>query len=251
LIQRYKIRTGFAGPSTGGTQGLSFTSTTESSKFITLPIYMNFDSVGQSDEIEKIVDRETFLAVNPIQDDETIRYLTRDGEGYKVNFSFFDGTNYAIDYTNTGFILPDDYSKNSFKRSFFRLYFYDTNDFDERNLLFFEELDVYNTKTPEIDLEKIYWRKNDSLFLNTTEDRIVYMTAQFFNAKDGLVRSFINLPSPTQVNITQFSSNPDWWSAPVKLINPRNNNGKYRFEPVSGVGSNTNNSFTLYEQVIS
>jgi hypothetical protein len=215
---------------------------------------MGFNLVGLSESVDDIIDEEVRKSVNPAYDGEQIKYKSYNTDGYNLTFRFYDenSNSFTTDYTAAGFDLPLDYSRNVFKKSYFRLYFYDVNEPQNRNLLFYEEIDVYNTTTPVIPLKKLYWFRNDTLFKDTLQNRDVYMIARFFNAKTGKIQDFINTPisTTTPLTITQYSNNSDWWSSPIRIINPKNNNGEYNFTTVVGVGANTINSITLTEQII-
>ena len=78
------------------------------------------------------------------------------------------------------------------------------------------------------------------------------MEARFFNAKTGRVNRFINPPVvivvPPKINV--LSNNHDWRSSELLIINPKNNNGNYRFRVEANVGANTINTITLTEYII-
>ena len=142
-------------------------------------------------------------------------------------------------YISFGF-NSGDYIKNNFNKSFFRLYFYDSIDVTTQNLLLTEDINISGSVEPKFDFNRLFWLKNDDLFIDSNNsERIVYMTANFFNAKNGKVYRFINPPTtqsqPLDINV--LNQNPEWLSVPVKIINPKTNGGKYQFKAVSDVGA--------------
>ena len=84
------------------------------------------------------------------------------------------------------------------------------------------------------------------------DNRIVYMDARFFNAKTGEVVRFINLPNNIQIpiQISALSSNNQWRSSKINILNPKNNNGLYNFKVVPNVGANTNSTITLTQYTL-
>lgn len=219
-----------------------------------LPIGEDFTQLGLSQSIDSLVFEETNNTINPYNDYEKIAYKTPTTDGININFRFLDeSTNtYVNDYSAMGFDTNNGLSKNSFTKSFFRLYFYDENEPENRNLLFFEELDVVGTKVPLLNLKKIFWYRNDYIFNTTTNNKTLYVVGRFFNALDGKVYDFYNLPLSytSPVDITQYSQNSTWWSSPMMLINPNNNNGNHIIAVLPFQGANTNNTITLTQRVI-
>jgi hypothetical protein len=199
-------------------------------KYITIPINLSFKPTGVGEAVDSMVKEEELKSINPTYDGEKIKYKSYNNGGYTVNFRFYNenSNSFVSDYSAAGFVFPEDLTKNNFNRSYFRLYFYDVNEPQNRNLLFFEEIDAYGTQQPIVDLKKIYWLRMDELFKTSLQNRTVYVIARFFNAKTGKIHDFINLPisTTTPIDIQQFSGNPDWWSSPIEIINPKKyNNG--------------------------
>lgn len=221
---------------------------------ISLPMSMFHTTVGINESINNLVQKEVEARITPFQDGEQIAYKTTELNGFTINFRFLNKlTNtFESSYIPAGFDVNTGLTKNSFTRSFFRLYFYDSKEFEKRNLLLFEELDVTGTITPTLKLNKIFWFRNDPDFIETNNNKTFYVVGRFFNALTGKVHDFMNLPLnyTTPINITQFSQNDDWWSSPVLIINPKNNNGNHNFSVIPFVGANTTNEITLTEQII-
>ncbi len=230
-------------------------------KNITIPINTHFNVVDYSEDISGFVDRETKKSINKIFDGEKIKYRSEKYNGIKVKFRFYDkdtntydSTSLTNGYISAGFEEDEINIKNNFKKSFFRLYFFDSNDSRSQNLLLTEDIDTFDSLKPEFILDRIFWFKNDELFLETTDNRSVYMEARFFNAKTGRVNRFINPPTtitiPPKINI--LSINPSWRSSEITILNPfaPPNNGNYRFRVEAGIGANTFNTITLTEYIL-
>jgi hypothetical protein len=222
--------------------------------YIPVKIPMEFTTIGIDDTTPNLIDFETEKIITPFVDGEQTAYKFIDSSGCTVNFRFYNKTTgeFEQDYGAVGFNTTTGLTKSSFLRSFFRLYFYDKNELENRNLLFFEELDVTGTIQPSLNLKRIYFYRNYKDFVGTNNDKNLYVIGRFFNASTGKVHDFINTPLnyTAPINITEFSQNPEWWSSPITVINPNNNNGDYNFSVVNSIGSNTTNTITLTEQVI-
>lgn len=221
---------------------------------IGIEIPMSNTQVGLTESINRLVVKETENSVNPFDDTEQIAYKTFDKEGIDIAFRFYDNvTNtFQQDYAAAGFNTISGLTKSSFLRSYFRLYFYDKNEPQGRNLLLFEELDVSGTIEPVLKLNRIFWKRSDLLFKETLENRTLYVIGRFFNALTGKVQNFINIPLTytSPINITDYSQNSDWWSSPIIVINPKNNGGDYNFDILPLNGANTLTTITLTEQII-
>jgi len=165
--------------------------------------------------------------------------------------------------------------KNGFKKSFYRLYFYDSNMLENRNVIFTEDINIgdpFNLTIgiipdPVVKIKRLYWLKNDEDFDplsgSTTNSPIYlnyktfYVEARFFNAKTGKVIKFINLPTTqtSPITIKYLADNPEYRTSPIKFINPKTNAlpsagpGNYNFVINSGIGANTSNSITFTEDV--
>lgn len=225
-------------------------------KNITIPIQLKSQPLDYSDNIDTFVDKETRKTINPIIDGERVKYISDPYPAINVSFRFYNKiTNtFGVDYKFAGFTDEDIKGKNNFKKSFFRLYFFDNNNNNTQNLMLTEEFNVFDTLTPEFDLNKIFWLKNDQIFLSGgTDSRFTYMEARFFNAKTGRVHRFINTLTSDALPITidELSENPEWRSSKIEIVNPKNNGGKYEFKTVTPYGSNTSDTITLTEYILS
>lgn len=227
-------------------------------KSITIPVNMNFFPVDYGEDVQDIVLAERIKATNPSFDAETIKYIYNNaGNDLYIKFRFWNSSasTYSINYENADIPTLDILkNKNGFKKSFFRLYFYDSSSGDTNNLIFTEDLDVDYTIKPELKFNRLYWLRNDDYFIKNNLNRKVYMEARFFNAKTGVIKKFINIPTSitTLIDINQYSqpSNHGWRYSPIEIKNPKLNNGEYNFAPVPLVGANTATVITLSEFVI-
>lgn len=216
---------------------------------VNIPINLDFSIDGKEDLIKEYENEVVEKVINPINDFEVVRFshdiwYTNEGEErYDLNheFYFYDRTKeiedtnsdddfrYVIDYN---FSDEDIYSgitfnnneiffyANSFRKSFFKIDLYDTNQTENQKLYLTiiiptqqgntKEVNigsqfVVNTvdiKTPSFKLDSvgdkegyfIYWLKNqDYLNINT-----FYASAKFFNAKTG---QFIRLTTEPQTSL--------------------------------------------------
>lgn len=263
MLIKYTIQNSFQ-EITGATTTLTGGTTNQLYKSILIPIGQNFYPVDYSDDVQKLVEQEVNKAVNPIFDAETIKYnfnnlTANNNKGLEISFIFFSGgsnnSQSGIDYKIAGFSETDiTKNKNGFKKSFFRLYFYDTNSGDTSSLIFTEDIDVDYTTTPKFSLNRLYWLRNDQYFVDNNTNRVLYMDARFFNAKTGKVHRFINPPIGTTlpIDILDYSkpTNRGWRTSRIEFINPKNNNGNYNFLVTPNVGANTNNTITMTEFIL-
>ena len=242
----------------GGTDGGLY-------KSITVPLGLNFFPVDYGEDVQDIVVAERKKAINPTFDAETTKYKFRDdnnplvnyGKGLLIQFRFWNTTSFTFttSYSAAYFTNLDiNKRRNGFKKSFFRLYFYDTNSGDTNNLIFTEDLDVGETTQPIIPFNRLYWLRNDEYFKENNNNRVVYMDARFFNAKTGKVTRFINPPTyiTSPLTIAQYSNtgNRDWRTSAIELLNPKLNNGEFNFRPYMPFGANTPSVITLSEFIM-
>lgn len=205
-------------------------------KTINIPIEIKFDTAGRDEIIDIYEDEVVQKAINPIIDFETTRFShslwdnddTKTQAHYK--FYFYNPTapndflltppsqaNWLDDYENAGFLNQEIYYfANSFKKSFFKLDFYDGKQTQNQKILFsvvlptqqgeMEPGTLFNNpnlqvmvKKPSMYLDYVgadkegfffYWLKNQT-FLSQTE---MYMSCKFFNAKKGQFVRMMNVP---------------------------------------------------------
>lgn len=239
MLIKYQIRNNFIS-STATTAVTTGTTINGAYKSILLPIGNNFLPVDYGDDVNKFVINEVRKSINPYFDGETTKYIYSDKD-LTISFRFWDEANSSLvqDYSAAGFTRNDILlKKNGFRKSFFRLYFYDSIDTENSQLLFTEDLDVGETTTPTFNFNELYWLRNDKFFIENNSSRVVYMEANFFNAKIGKILTLINIPDQyQQINMADYTSNPSWRRVPFLIKNPKLNFGYYNFIPNSG--SNT------------
>jgi hypothetical protein len=272
MLIKYQIRNNFqqdvlSSPNNGitATTGVvSGATNTRLYKSLNIPINLEFLPVDYGDDVQDIVLAEREKAINPIFDAETTKYTFNDitansGKGLIINFKFWDisantySTTYG--YEPTGITELDIRKKrNAFKKSYFRLYFFDTNSGETNNLIFTEDLNIEDTTKAIIPFNRLYWLRNDEYFIKNNNNRIIYMEARFFNAKTGKVHRFLNTTSTVPTSITQYKdiNNRHWRSSAIILKNPKLNNGIFNFLPntTGNNGLNSINTITLTEFIM-
>lgn len=215
---------------------------------INLPFQVKFENVGREDLLQQYEDDVLEEIINPVEDFETTRYSHKfwlDNNGIEntntfYSFNFFnrikdvdttlnaDSNLWVADYNYvddsvalnfSGITFTDKelyYYVNSFKRSFFKLDFYDTNDIENQQIYFtiiiptqqglYENVDIGTQSVPKpvkvrrpiFDLNFtgdkegyfIYWLKSRE-YIPYNE---FYMSAKFFNAKEGQFVRMMNRP---------------------------------------------------------
>lgn len=200
-------------------------------KFVNIPIQMDWDFTGRDNAIEAYEDEVAKEIVGVANDFEVARFAhdkhpNNDNTFVDYQFYFYSGVQSSVTastisnwinsylFTN-GFNTLEVYEyANSFKKSFFKLDLYDTNDESTqtnyltliiptqqgyvKNVNFSTYLSSINIKTPHYRLDYvgdkegffIYWLRNtDFLKIDT-----FYMTAKFFDAKTGQFIKFMNRP---------------------------------------------------------
>jgi len=258
MLIKYQIRNNFQ---TTTAQTVLFSGVTNTYKSINIPINTEFFPIDNGETIQNIVSQEEKNAINPTFDGETIKYTfnnisANSNQGLLVQFNFWNASasTYDISYSATGFTtLEVNKNMNVFKQSFFRLYFYDSNSGDTNNLIFTEDINVFDTTKPIIPFNRLYWLRNDDYFVKNNTNRTVYMDARFFNAKTGKVNRFINPNLPaTPLSVISYSdpNNRSWRTSEISIINPKLNNGNYNFNPIVPSGANTPMVITLSEFIM-
>ena len=233
-MDRIKIRNNFDGLIEypfGDNAGL-----TDSIKQITIPIKIDFNPMDYSDLLDGLIKEEQEKNINLIEDRETIKF---NNDNLTLEFNFYDGNGFTSSYFSAGFTNEEVQKKrNAFTRSFFRLDFFDSNIEQEQNLIYSEFLSVRDTTEPVFPLNRLYWFKNDNVFLEGG-NRQVYFSVRFFNAKTGVITRFLNGPITTPITIQQYSTNPSWRFAGINFVNPNANKDRLFFSlPINGnIGS--------------
>ena len=220
--------------------------------YINIPLELTFDFEGREDAINAYEAEIVKDIVNSPQDYEITKFAHSTytvGLGPFINnaktsinyqFYFYDFlndvtastvSNWAIDYQNASFTDNEIYYfANSFKGSFFKLDFYDTNNSENQRLLLSVILPTQQglkepgfigppnnlvnvqVKKPNFVLDYtgadkegfyIYWLKDKNYFPNNS----FYVSAKFFNAKKGQFVRLINEPQSTFTGPNIFNVN--------------------------------------------
>ena len=206
---------------------------------INIPIEMSWDNAGRSDSIDVYEEEVLDLIINPTEDFEVTRYAHKlyDNTKTDINYEFYflpplyqvtasTATDWVMSYTGESFTTKEIYYfSNSFKNSFFKLDFYNSNVIETQQIRatiiiptqqgetvtanIGTGLTTQNVaiKTPNFSLDYVgdkegffvYWLKNPTYITETT----FYMSAKFYNAKTG---DFIRMMIEPQSNLpNQFN----------------------------------------------
>jgi hypothetical protein len=225
----------------------------ELDRYLNLPVEITWDFSGRDqaiDEYEKTVLKEI---LGQSKDFEIIRFAHKpyQNENTSINyeFNFYDNlspvsantvtsNNWASTYVNEGFTIPEVYYQaNSFKKSFFKLDFYDTTSENTQKNYFtiiiptqqggFQNVPL-GPQIPNVDIKIptfkldyledkegffVYWLRNrDYIDIDT-----FYMSAKFFDGKLGVFVRMTNTPQP-QITPSKFTFNgADYFYYEVKL----------------------------------
>jgi hypothetical protein len=220
--------------------------------FINIPLEITFDFEGRGDAVREYETNVIKDIINPPQDSEITKFAhstytagmgpfinnVKTSINYKFYFYNFLSevtastiSNWAIDYQNASFTDNEIYYfANSFKGSFFKLDFYDTNVSENQRILLSvilptqqglkengligppNNLVSVQVKKPDFVLDYtgadkegffIYWLKDKNYFPQNE----FYVSAKFFNAKKGEFVRMINVPQSTFVGPNIFNIN--------------------------------------------
>ena len=236
---------------------------TQPVKSVVIPLTMDFKNTGYSDLINSLAQEEKEKNVNTVLDKETMKfssanYGTSENSNLKLKFHFINsGGTYANSYINAGFEQGDlDNLTNRLTKSFFKLDFYDSSNEVKQNFLFSEYLYVNSTTAPNFPLNRLYWLKRDTKFIDDDTYRELFIEALFFNAKDGTVRRFINRSIVSTVTLNEYRDNFTWRFAELMVLNPyttintifSNDNRLFYVTPFpQATNGNTDNLITFVE----
>jgi len=218
---------------------------TGTEEYINIPLEITFDMEGRGDMIREWENEVIKDIINPINDFEVTKFAHKDyyvlGElktDINYEFNFFNYLNtpmsattsdWGSDYQNASFTDSEIYYfANSFKNSFFKLDFYDTNQTENQtNLLSIiiptqQGLKEPGTIGPPLNQTSVEVKKpkfvldyagadkegfyvyglKDKNYLNRTE---FYVSAKFFNGKKGQFIRMINQPQSTMTGLSKFN----------------------------------------------
>ena len=213
-------------------------------KNIVLPLTLDIQPFDNSDLIDSWVSDEEKKSINQIKDAEKVKYKADNILGYNINFRFknLDDNTYNNDNEFVGFNLDEESKKNIFKKSYFRLYFYDGLDSETSNLIFVEDLDVVGKTKTEFKMKDLFLDKGPQIQI----ERKLFMEGKFFNAKTGKIQTFYNLPKNRNnvVGISEYDK--VWKRTPISVVN--GGNGRlFKFIREDELGGGT---ITLSEFII-
>lgn len=218
---------------------------TVNEQFINIPIELTFDMEGREDLISQWEDQVIEEVLNPINDFEITKFAHKDyfennvlKTSINYEFYFFDYltdltastiTNWNTDYENASFTDSEIYYfANSFKGSFFKLDFYDSNISETQTILLSVIIPTQQglkepgtigpplnqtqveVKKPKFVLDYsgadkegfyIYWLK-DRGYIDRNE---FYVSAKFFNAKKGQFVRLLNTPQSSFIGNNRFN----------------------------------------------
>jgi hypothetical protein len=200
-------------------------------QYISINKEQNFKTDVGSDENLKQFEEETLeKIINPLENYETVRHLHKpyniqyggfimEQTDIWYNFYFLSGNTYVPDYAPTDFTFKENSEiKSSFKNSFFRLEFFKTPNNElpnriNRRLVFAKNLSTalgekYFFESINMLIHKpifngsnyrnkenmyLFWFQDESVFNETTlTGDTFWVSAKFFNAKDGSIIDFTN-----------------------------------------------------------
>jgi hypothetical protein len=218
----------------------------QSTNQMTLDLKQDFKlDLGWEDSAKNLETETLDKIINPAVNYDTVRYIHKpyskslSGVTYQQTdiwfyFYFLSGSTYVQDYEPTG-ITPNENSKllKQFNESFFRLEFYKTPNNDRpnrlnRRLVFTRNLTtpvgekIFYTVLNDFILKPIFvgsnyrnkenmylfWFVDDSVLNDTTlTGDTFYMTAKFYNSKDGSIYDFVK----TDLNNNEVNEENDMY----------------------------------------
>jgi len=206
---------------------------------IVIPIQTNYDFLDRTSSIIEYEKKAIKESINQVKDFEIARFehskdTTTQRTDINYNFFFVNSSSnisnavWENSYLTQGF-TPNEvyYYSDSFKRSFFKLDLYDTTNQKKQTnylTLIIPVQQGFTTgatvgyqqqqiKMPKFKLDFlgdkegffIYWlKKKDFLDINT-----FYMTAKFFDAKNGVFVKMMNRPQSTLLTNNKFNFNQE------------------------------------------
>lgn len=205
-------------------------------KFIYFNINNSTDSTNKSDNINSFVEERKEININPIIDEELIRFKIKSGKTLKIypQFKYIDNT-YSNNYINALFTRDEIVNRREvFTNSYYLFDYYDTISPDNQvnlsvNYVKADTKNVYTTQIINSKINTIFaeltFNKNNlfSEFNNinipnnllTTFPMTIYLKLSFFSAKLGKRSFFIIDESFDDYNkyylpIT-LDNNYEWW----------------------------------------
>jgi hypothetical protein len=214
---------------------------------INIPVEVLWDNIGRDDAIDIFEQEVLDMVINPIDDVELARFEHKPYSGLltNINYDFYFMPNaieitaattsdYSVSYTAETFTVSEIYQKTpAFSKSFFKLDLYDTVDRQTQRIMcsivlptqqglkttgtigFGNTAFDVDVVTPSMILDYvgdkegffIYFAK-DFNFLNIDT---LYMSAKFFNGKNGEFSRMLNTPQTSLGNRFNFESSQKYY----------------------------------------
>jgi hypothetical protein len=258
-----------------------------------IPIEQFWDVNGREDAIEIYEQDVVEQVINPTEDFEVTRF---DHESYRivnkdpdvpqtefkssVNYQFYflpdnvdvtgaTSSDWVNNYNAAGFTNKEIYySANSYKNSFFKLDFYDTNESQSQQIYFTIILPSYQGQTNNVNIGSntvpknvnvriptyyldyigdkegffVYWLK-DRGYINLDE---FYMSVKYFNGKTGEFTRMMIEPQTLMPNIFTFNKEDKFYTKIVLDYD----NYQYKLTDLNGIRiGTTDNPVKFYEYV--
>ena len=215
-------------------------------RYVNIPVEMTWDFSGRDQAIEEYESVILKEVLGDAKDFEIIRFANKPYNNMDTDinyeFNFYDNSqpisantvtvnNWGSTYINEGFTIPEVYyTANSFRKSFFKLDFYDSPDEKKQKNYITVVIPVHqgltqsvpiSPFTPNVDIKKptfkldylmdkegffIYWLRNRDYI---DIDRF-YMSAKFFDGKLGVFVRMTNKPQP-QILPSKFTFNNEFY----------------------------------------
>ena len=252
-------------------------------QYVNIPLNLEWDFTGRDNAIEEYEKSVVSDVIGQPKDFELTRFTHKkhqksDSTYILYDFYFYSGVSSNVTastssnwvnsylYTN-GFTTMELYNyANSFKKSFFKLDFYDTNNESTQvnyftiiipthqgiktNVNYSYYLSSVDIKTPKFKLDYvgdkegffIYWlRETNFLNINT-----FYMTAKFFDAKNGVFIKMMNRPQSSTLGAPFGFKPEDYYYYKVEMDYP---NRTYEVYDYTNTRIGTTSSIKWYEYI--
>ncbi len=249
---------------------------------VQIPIERFWDVNGRDDAIDVFEEEVIEQVINPTEDFEVTRFDHKiySTSASSINYEFYfipenidvtgaTSTDWVMNYEGAGFNDKEVYYyDNSFKNSFFKLDFYDSNNIQQQKLYFTVVIptqqgettsvdigtnlvpNVVDIRTPKYKLDYvgdkegffIYWLR-DRNFINLDE---FYMSVKFFNGKTGDFTRMMIQPQSNFNNVFNFNKADNFYT---KLVLDYDNY-EYEMYNLNGVRIGTKTTpIKFYEYV--
>lgn len=179
---------------------------TNNQKEIKIPIEIKWDFLDRGDLVTQYETDVVKDIINPPEDFEVDKFSFSgdnrvNSSDINYEFYFYNNGGYENSYGNN--FTQDEliYNVNSVKNSFFKLDFYDTtDDKSQKNyftIILFPYLSEFQGEVPVPKFKLDYVRRSEGYFIYWLKNKdyvgidTFYMSAKFFNAKQGVYHKFL------------------------------------------------------------